>query len=242
MGKWLAANRVTVNHSNSHLPAYSLLSPGTAVFPLVWRNVQADQQVYNTAGWFSTSSLTAVNQSATIPIHFSTFIFRTHVARGGVQHSAGTCHHAERVNYTTLRVRIHCRHLRVPRPQDRDSRFERSTGKSLIIIIIIIIWHYNPLWVFAFSAKSLQVLLSLALSFQFFILSFFRPSMTSSCHRCLGLPTGPIPIGFQSNSFLVGLAWSIRWICPSYLTICALMNLNISAPSVNLSVSMFQFQ
>ena len=27
-------------------------------------------------------------------------------------------------------------------------------------IIIIIIWHYNPLWVFAFSAKSLYVLLS----------------------------------------------------------------------------------
>jgi hypothetical protein len=33
--------------------------------------------------------------------------------------------------------------------------------------------------------------------------------MTSSCHRCLGLPTGLVPVGFQSNSFLVGLAWSI---------------------------------
>jgi hypothetical protein len=27
--------------------------------------------------------------------------------------------------------------------------------------------------------------------------------MTSSCHRFLGLPTGLVPIGFQSNSFLV---------------------------------------
>ena len=35
------------------------------------------------------------------------------------------------------------------------------------IIIIIIIWHYNPLWVFVFPAKSLQVLLPLAVSFQF---------------------------------------------------------------------------
>jgi len=82
------------------------------------------------------------------------------------------------------------------------------------IIITIIIWHYNPSWVFAFSAKSLQVLLSLAASFQFLTFSFFVSSMTSSCHCYLGLPTGLVPIGFQSRSFLVGLAWSILWICP----------------------------
>ena len=101
------------------------------------------------------------------------------------------------------------------------------------IIIIIIIWHYNPLWVFAFSAKSLQVLLSLAVSFQLLTFSFFRSSMISSCHRCLGLPTGLFPLGFQSNSFLVGLAWPIRWICHSHLILCALTNLTISAPSIN---------
>jgi hypothetical protein len=72
-----------------------------------------------------------------------------------------------------------------------------------------IIWHYNPLWVFAFSVRSVQVVLSLAVSFQFLTFSFFRSSMTSSCHRCLGLPIGLVPIGFQTNSFLVGLAWSI---------------------------------
>ena len=37
----------------------------------------------------------------------------------------------------------------------------------------------------------------------FFIFTFIKSSMTSSCHRCLGLPTGLVPIGFQSNSFLV---------------------------------------
>ena len=42
----------------------------------------------------------------------------------------------------------------------------------------------------------------------------------------------------QSNSFGVGLAWSIHWICPSHLILCALMNLTISAPSVNMSISM----
>jgi len=104
-------------------------------------------------------------------------------------------------------------------------------------IIIILIWHYNPLRVFAFSAKSFQVLLSLAISFQFLTFSFFRSSMTSSCRRCLGLPTGLVPIGFQSNSFLVCLAWSILWIYSSHLILCVLMNLTISAPSINLSIS-----
>jgi hypothetical protein len=62
--------------------------------------------------------------------------------------------------------------------------------------------------------------------------------MTSSCHRCLGLLTGLVPIGFQSNSFLAGLAWSILWMCPSHLILCALMILTISAPSINSSMSM----
>ena len=47
--------------------------------------------------------------------------------------------------------------------------------------------------------------------------------MTSSCHRCLGFPTGLVPIGFQSSSFLVGLVWSILWICPSHLILFALL-------------------
>jgi len=109
---------------------------------------------------------------------------------------------------------------------------------GIIIIIIIIIWHYNPLWVFTFSAKSLRVLLSLAVSFQFFTFSFFRSSMTSSFHRCLVLPTGQVLMDLQSNSFPVGLARSIRCICSSHLILYPLMNLTISAPSINLSISM----
>ena len=115
--------------------------------------------------------------------------------------------------------------------------FNLLNTKNTQKIIIIIIWHYNPLWVFTFSAKSVQVLLCLAASFQFLTFSFFRSSMTSSCHRCLGFPTGLLPIGFQSSSFLVGLAWSILWICSSHLILCALMNLTISAPSINLYIS-----
>ena len=83
-----------------------------------------------------------------------------------------------------------------------------------------------------------QVLLSFAIYFQFLTFSFCRSSITYSCHRCLGLPTGLIPIGFQSSSFQAGLAWSILWICPSHLILCTLMNLTISAPSIKLSISM----
>ena len=42
----------------------------------------------------------------------------------------------------------------------------------LVIIIIIINWHYNPLSVFTFSARSLQVLQSLAVSFQVLFSAF----------------------------------------------------------------------
>ena len=87
----------------------------------------------------------------------------------------------------------------------------RHQGRAVLntIVIIIIICNYNPLWLFAFSAKSLQVLLSTAVTFQFLTSTFLKSSITSSCHRCLGLPTGLVPIGFKSNSFLVGLDWSI---------------------------------
>jgi hypothetical protein len=62
--------------------------------------------------------------------------------------------------------------------------------------------------------------------------------MTSSCHRCLGLPTGLVPIGFQTNSLLAGLVWSILCTWPGHLILCALMNLTISAPSINFQCSM----
>ena len=120
-------------------------------------------------------------------------------------------------------------------PHSKCVDYKHDLWQCFSVIIIIIFWHYNPLWVFAFSAKSLQVLLS----FQFLTFSFFRSSITSSCHRFLGLPTGLVPMGFQSNSLLVGLSWSILWICPSHLILCALINLTISAPSISLSISIF---
>ena len=79
---------------------------------------------------------------------------------------------------------------------------------------------------------------NLRISFQFLTFRFFRSPITSSCHCCLGLPAGLVPIGFQSSSFLGGLAWSILWTCPSHLILCALMNLTISAPPLSLSISM----
>jgi len=117
------------------------------------------------------------------------------------------------------------------------SLYSENTSLKMTTIIIII-WHYNPLWVFVFSAKSLQVLLSLATPFQILNFRFFGSSMTYSCHLCLVVPTGLVPIGFPSNSLLVGLAWSILWICPSHLILCALINLTVSVLSIKLSISM----
>jgi len=74
--------------------------------------------------------------------------------------------------------------------------------------------------------------------FPVFIFRFFKSSMTSSYHRCLVLPAGLVPIRFQSNTFLVCFAWSILCIWPSHLIRFALMNLTISAPYINLSISM----
>ena len=61
----------------------------------------------------------------------------------------------------------------------------------------------------------------------FYLQLLLKSSMTSSCHRCLGIPTGLIPIGFQSNSFLVGLAWFFLCIWLWHLILCALMYLSI---------------
>jgi hypothetical protein len=134
MGKWLAANRVTVNHSNCHLPAYSLLSPGTAVFPLQWRNVQADQQVYNTAGRFSTSNLTAVNPPLFLSISQRSFFEHTlqrEVRSANCKFRYVPPRTMRKSNNASHTNPTHCRrHLRVhPRPQDGGSKFERSTGK-----------------------------------------------------------------------------------------------------------------
>ena len=107
-----------------------------------------------------------------------------------------------------------------------------------------LIFHHHhlalqPFVGFRLPSQAVQVLLSLAVPFNFFFtFAFFRSSVTSSCHRCLGLPTGLVPTGLQPNSFPVGLAWSIRWIFPSHLNLCALMNLTIFAPSINLSIPM----
>ena len=83
-------------------------------------------------------------------------------------------------------------------------------------------------------SPSSSILSCLLPVFDFQLFCFFHDIFLPS----LSWSTGLVPIGFQSNSFLVGLAWSILWICPSHLILCALMNLTISAPSIKLSISM----
>ena len=72
--------------------------------------------------------------------------------------------------------------------------FDNCVGVLVIRVLIIIIWHYNPLWVFAFSARSLQVLLSLAVSFQF----FFYFQLFKTFHDIL-LPSLSCPTYWSSS-------------------------------------------
>jgi hypothetical protein len=71
------------------------------------------------------------------------------------------------------------RYGKIPRPPTAPQKKEGADLNNslqitiIIIIIIIIIWPYSPLWVFVFSSKSLQVLLSLAVSFQDLTFSCF---------------------------------------------------------------------
>ena len=79
---------------------------------------------------------------------------------------------------------------------------------DITIIIIIIIWHYNALWVFPFSATSLQVLLSLAVSFQFLPsqpgLSKFYPQLFPSNFLFSAFLSHPRhPIAFAVLLFLL---------------------------------------
>ena len=68
--------------------------------------------------------------------------------------------------------RVSFRNVVFVKKLDDGRRPEEEGYVTEPLIIVIIIWHYNLLWVFAFSAKSLQALLSLAISFQFLTFSF----------------------------------------------------------------------
>ena len=90
-------------------------------------------------------------------------------------------------------------------------------------------WHYNTLWVLAFSVIFYHSVLSL--------LSFLRPlihivwmsSSTSSIHLFLGLPPILLPIGFHSNILLSILPPSIRFTCPSQAILLHFINLTMFA-------------
>ena len=89
-------------------------------------------------------------------------------------------------------------------------------------------WHYNPLWVLAFSVIFFHSVLSL--------LSFLHPlipivwisSWTSSVNFFLGLPLILLPIGFHSSILLGILIPSIRVTCPSQAILTFLVTKDFS--------------
>jgi len=114
-----------------------------------------------------------------------------------------------------------------------------TPGKDPIPIVQEAWWAPGPVWTGGKSrphwdsnldrpirSQSLYRLSYPTHSFQFLTFSFFRSSITSSCYCCLGLPTGLVPTGFQSNNFLVvlldplfGHAPAISFFVPQWISL-----------------------
>jgi hypothetical protein len=90
-------------------------------------------------------------------------------------------------------------------------------------------WHYNPLWVLAFSV----IFFHSALSSHCFLYSLTpiicKSSSMPAIHLFLGLPLVLIPIGFYCNILLGVLLSSICVMWPSQAILLLFINLTISA-------------
>ena len=76
-------------------------------------------------------------------------------------------------------------------------------------------WHYNPLWVLAFSVILFHAALSLHCFLHRLIPIICISSSISTVHLFFGLPLILVPIGFHSNILLGVLLSSIRITWPS---------------------------
>ena len=94
-------------------------------------------------------------------------------------------------------------------------------------------WHYNPLWVLAFSVILFHSALSLHCFLHPFIPIIFISSSISMIHPFLGLPLILAPIGSHSKIFLGVLLSSICNMWPSQALLLLFINLTISAFSIN---------
>ena len=100
-------------------------------------------------------------------------------------------------------------------------------------------WHYNPLWVLAFSVILFHSALSIHCFLHPFIPIICISSTISAIHLFLGLPLILAPVGFHSKIFLGILLLSIRITWPSQAILLLFINLTPSAFSINSFSSWF---
>ena len=98
----------------------------------------------------------------------------------------------------------------------------------MLQVFFFFCWHYNPLWVLAFSVIFFHSVLSLPSFLHPLIPIVWISSSTSSIHLFLGLPLILLPIGFHSNIHLGILPPSIRITCPSEAILLLFINLTMS--------------
>jgi hypothetical protein len=67
--------------------------------------------------------------------------------------------------------------------------------------VLLLLWRYNSAKVLAFSTISFHLRRSRTCPVHFIIFIFFKPFLTSSSHRHLGLPTGLLVNGFHLYNF-----------------------------------------
>ena len=103
------------------------------------------------------------------------------------------------------------------------------------LVFFFFYWHYNPLWVLAFSVIFFHSALSLHNFLHPLIPIIYISSSMSSIHLFLGFPLFPLPVGFHSGTLLGVPFPSIRITWPSQAILLHFTNLTISAFFINVT-------
>ena len=109
---------------------------------------------------------------------------------------------------------------------------ERETADIIQKITFFFYWHYNPLWILAFSVILFHSALSSHCFLHRLIPIIYVFSSMSTIHLFLGLPLILVPIGFHSNNLLGVLLSSIRITWPSQAILLLFVNITMSAFSI----------
>ena len=102
-----------------------------------------------------------------------------------------------------------------------------SVGRLDVFFFFSFYWHYNPLWILAFSVILFHSALSLHCFLHPFIPILCVSSSISKFHLFLGLPLILVPIGYHCKIFLGVLLSSIRITWPRQAILLFFINLTI---------------